>query len=413
MIGRILSHYKVLEELSRGGMGIVYRALDVKLDRELALKVLPPELVADPERKRRFVQEAKAAAKLNHPHIGMVFEIDDADGVTFIAMELIEGEKLKDTISKDRLPLSRVLELVTEVAEGMARAHDKGIVHRDLKPANIMVTEDGHAKIIDFGLAKLVEPLVEAGSHLETLTWGETDSGKVMGTVSYMSPEQARGRKVDHRSDIFAFGSVMHELLTGQLPFAGKSGIEILNAILSKPNPRITDQDPEMPEQSAFEMQHILDKCLAKDQAERYQTFRDVIIDLRAAHRRLESGSVTTVRGLKRHRPCLYAVAATAVLVGGTNRSGRYRAPMWRRVWPRVRPVECIRPTRRLERSRSGCADSCRFRRARLCILGPPSRCAQPVFPRPKSRGTRFPRAKHRHGFSCCKQQRRHPSGNR
>jgi Kae1-associated kinase Bud32 len=165
-----LSHYKVLEELSRGGMGIVYRALDLKLDREVALKVLPPELVADPERKRRFVQEAKAAAKLNHPHIGMVFEIDDTDGTTFIAMELIEGEKLKDLIDKERLPLTRGLELATEVAEGLARAHDKGIVHRDLKPANIMVTEDGHAKIIDFGLAKLVEPLEGPGSEIETLT---------------------------------------------------------------------------------------------------------------------------------------------------------------------------------------------------------------------------------------------------
>ncbi len=159
MIGRILSHYKVLEELSRGGMGIVYRALDVKLDREVALKVLPPEIVADPERKRRFIQEAKAAAKLEHPHIGVVHEIDEAEGVTFIAMELIRGEQLKDMLQREKLPLARSLELAMEIAEGLAPAHDKGIVHRDLKPANIMVTEDGHAKIIDFGLAKLMEPV--------------------------------------------------------------------------------------------------------------------------------------------------------------------------------------------------------------------------------------------------------------
>ena len=157
MIGRTLSHYKILSEISRGGMGIVYRAVDVKLDREVALKVLPPELVADPERKRRFVQEAKAAAKLNHPHIGMVHEIDEVDGVTFIAMELIEGEKLKDIINRARLPLARALELATEVAEGLARAHDKGIVPRDLKPANIGVTPEGKAKVLDFGLAKALD----------------------------------------------------------------------------------------------------------------------------------------------------------------------------------------------------------------------------------------------------------------
>jgi serine/threonine protein kinase len=169
VIGRTLSHYKVLEELSRGGMGIVYRALDVKLDREVALKVLPPELVADPERKRRFIQEAKAAAKLEHPNISVVYEIDEADGVTFIAMELIRGEKLKDALQRECPPLARSLELAAEVAEGLAIAHEKGVVHRDLKPANILVTEQGHAKIIDFGLAKLVEPLAGEGSDVETL----------------------------------------------------------------------------------------------------------------------------------------------------------------------------------------------------------------------------------------------------
>ena len=184
MIGRTLSHYRVLEELSRGGMGIVYRALDLKLDREVALKVLPPELVADSERKRRFIQEAKAAAKLEHPHIGVVHEIDEADEVTFIAMELIRGEKLKDVLQRECPPLARSLELAAEVAEGLAIAHEKGVVHRDLKPANILVTEQGHAKIIDFGLAKLVEPFAGEGSDVETLLRKETDPGQVMGTVN-------------------------------------------------------------------------------------------------------------------------------------------------------------------------------------------------------------------------------------
>jgi serine/threonine protein kinase len=156
MIGRTLSHYKILDELSRGGMGIVYRAVDTKLNREVALKVLPADLIADPERKRRFIQEAQAAASLQHPHIAVIHEIDDAEGVTFMVMELISGEKLRDVIEKKRLGVARVLDLSIEVAEGLAQAHDKGIVHRDLKPNNVMLDESGHAKIIDFGLAKLV-----------------------------------------------------------------------------------------------------------------------------------------------------------------------------------------------------------------------------------------------------------------
>ncbi len=230
MIGQTLSHYKVLDEISRGGMGVVYRALDTKLDREVALKVLPPELVADEERRRRFIQEAKAAAALHHPHIATIFEIDEADGSTFIAMELIEGEKLGDLLQGKPLPLTRSLELAAEVAEALARAHDKGIVHRDLKPANIMVTVDGHAKVIDFGLAKLVEPLSTGDSAVDTALKQKTDSGVVMGTVAYMSPEQARGLKVDHRSDIFSFGIVLFEMLTGRLPFEGPSSVETLNA---------------------------------------------------------------------------------------------------------------------------------------------------------------------------------------
>ena len=158
MLGRTLSHYKIVSEISRGGMGIVYRAHDLKLDREVALKVLPPALVADAERKARFVQEARATAALLHPHIATVFEVDEAEGTTFIAMELIDGAKLRDVLSRGRLPVARALSLATEVAEGLGRAHQKGVVHRDLKPENIMVTEEGHAKIIDFGLAKLVEP---------------------------------------------------------------------------------------------------------------------------------------------------------------------------------------------------------------------------------------------------------------
>ena len=174
MVGRTLSHYTILEELNRGGMGIVYRARDLKLDRDVALKVLPPELVSDPERKRRFVQEAKAAAKLDHPNIATVFEIDEDEGVTFVIMELIRGEHLKDILQLKRLPLERTLQLASEIVEGLSCAHEKGVVHRDLKPANIMVTAHGHAKIIDFGLAKLLQPLGGEGSEMETALRGET-----------------------------------------------------------------------------------------------------------------------------------------------------------------------------------------------------------------------------------------------
>jgi serine/threonine protein kinase len=314
MIGQTLSHFRILSEISRGGMGIVYRGLDLNLDREVALKVLPPELVADPERRRRFIQEAKAAAKLDHPHIGMVFEIDEAEGVTFIVMELIQGEKLKDILERERISLARSLELAIEVAEGLASAHDKGIVHRDLKPANIMVTEEGHAKIIDFGLAKLVEPLGGVDSEAETALKGETDPGKVMGTVSYMSPEQARGQNVDHRSDIFSFGIVLHEMLTGEAPFTGPSGADTLNAILSKPSPRLPDLGSEVSEELRFELQHIADKCLAKVRDDRYQGAKELVVDLRSARRHLGSGPVAPAVSTPIRKRWLFVGAAIAAM---------------------------------------------------------------------------------------------------
>ena len=301
MIGRTLSHYKILEELSRGGMGVVYRAVDVKLDREVALKVLPAELVEDEERKRRFVQEAKAAAALEHPHIGVIYEIDEAEGVTFIAMELIRGDKLGDVIQKERLSVSRALDLGIEVAEGLARAHDKGIVHRDLKPGNIMLTEDGHAKIIDFGLAKLVEPLTGGRSEAKTVTQRETDPGKIMGTVTYMSPEQARGIKVDHRSDVFSYGIVLYEMLSGKHPFQGATGMDTLHAIMKEPAPPLATLGGEVPEEAGSEIRRVLDKCLAKEPGERYQTMKDAVVDMRTARRRLESGTFSAVSGV--HAP--------------------------------------------------------------------------------------------------------------
>ena len=215
LAGRTLSHYQVLEEINRGGMGIVYRALDVRLNREVALKVLPPELFENPERHQRFLQEARAAAQLVDSRIAVVHEIDEAEGVTFLAMELIRGEMLSVILARGALPTGRALDLVIEVAGGLAKAHEKGIVHRDIKPGNIMVTEDGHAKIIDFGIAKLGEPASDVDSEAPTDARLDTRPGVVHGTARYMSPERARGRPVDQRTDIFSLGIVFHEMLTG------------------------------------------------------------------------------------------------------------------------------------------------------------------------------------------------------
>ena len=305
MIGQTLSHYKVLDEISRGGMGIVYRALDVKLNREVALKVLPPELVADPERKRRFVQEAQAAAALEHPHIAVVYEIDEANGVTFIAMELIRGEQLSDTLARAKLSADRALELAIEIAEGLASAHGKGVVHRDLKPANIMVTGDGHAKVIDFGLAKLIEPAVGPESEIDTALRDGTGTGVVMGTLSHMSPEQARGQTVDHRTDVFSFGILLHEMLTGDPPFTGPSAAEVQYAI-------IHERTPRMPREHS-ELQTVLDRCLAKDPDDRYQSMADVQGRLRDVQRRLVGAPASLTAAFM--RPAIVVVGALLLVV--------------------------------------------------------------------------------------------------
>ncbi len=293
MIGRRLSHYEIVEEISRGGMGVVYRAKDVNLGREVALKVLPADLMHDQARKERLLQEARAASVLEHPHIAVIHAVGEAEGVTFIAMELIRGEKLSDALARGALPQKRALDLAAEVAEGLARAHDKGIVHRDLKPANVMVTDDGHAKIIDFGLAKLVEP-IPGDSETATVQAGRTEPGMVMGTVNYMSPEQARGGKVDHRSDVFSFGAMLYEMLTGRVPFQGQSQLDTLHAILNQPIPQLPSMSG-LPAEAAAEIQRLIGKCAAKDPDDRYQGMRDVVVDLRGARRRLESASGATV----------------------------------------------------------------------------------------------------------------------
>jgi len=284
MIGKTLSHYQVLEEIGRGGIGVVYRALDTTLGREVALKVLSPSSGRDPEQQRRLELEARAAASLAHPSVSVVYEIDEADGSTFIAMELVRGRPLAASLAGTPIEPARALDLAIEVAEGLAEAHARGVVHRDLKPRNVMLTESGHAKIIDFGLAKLVRPRPPFESGADTPAWGDTDPGRILGTAAYMSPEQVRGAEVDARSDLFAFGALLYEMLSGEPAFRRETGVETLHAVLKEPAPRL----PTAALGAAGPvLQRLLDRCLAKDPGDRYAAASELAADLREARRRL------------------------------------------------------------------------------------------------------------------------------
>jgi two-component system LytT family response regulator len=287
MIGSTLSHYEILAEIGRGGMGVVYRARDRKLEREVALKVLSPDLTEDPEFRQRLIREAQAAAGLAHPNITVIYGIDEAEGVTFIAMELIRGQPLAEVLRGRRPELARALEMATEIAEALAEGHAHAVIHRDLKPGNVMITDSGHAKIIDFGLAKQVRARPAIDSGIDTPARLETDPGRIVGTAAYMAPEQVRGREVDERTDVFSFGALFYEVLTATPAFLREGGVETLHAVLKDPIPRLPDLHVG---ELGQELQRILDKCLQKDPDDRYQGMRDVVVDLRAARRRLEAG---------------------------------------------------------------------------------------------------------------------------
>jgi serine/threonine protein kinase/tetratricopeptide (TPR) repeat protein len=267
MIGQTISHYRILGRLGEGGMGVVYEAEDTKLKRTVALKFLPPELAKDAQAKARFVQEARAAAALDHPHICPVFEIGEAEGKIFIAMPRIMGRSLKDRIAAGPLAVEETLDIARQVAEGLKEAHERGIVHRDIKPANIMLTDKGQAKIMDFGLAK------PAGAA------DMTRSMAIVGTVAYMSPEQARGEAADLRTDIWSFGATVYEMLAGAMPFGRKSDQALIYSILhDKPGP-LTRLRPDIP----VPLDRIVFKALEKDASRRYQTMAEILEDLKAA----------------------------------------------------------------------------------------------------------------------------------
>ena len=313
--GTKLGRYETRSKLGEGGMGEVYLAQDTELDRKVALKILPVDVASNRDRMDRFVREAKSAAALSHPNIAQIFEIGEHESTHYIAMEFIEGVTLREKIHREPIELRKLLRYLQHVAEGLAKAHAAGIVHRDLKPDNIMVTHEGHAKILDFGLAKLVEPTAPAsqkphpGSPARQPRWGEggeggrddppatevataimqqhSTPGMILGTAGYMSPEQAQGKtnQIDHRSDIFSFGCILYESVTRSKAFAGKDLIDTLNKIIREPVTPISDLNPTAP----ADLQRIVRRCLAKDPDERYQTIKDVAIELKEVRRELQA----------------------------------------------------------------------------------------------------------------------------
>ena len=268
-----LGPYEILEPLGAGGMGEVYRARDVRLHRTVAIKVLLQGKVADPERRLRFLQEARAASALNHPHIVTLHDIATDNGIDYLVMEYVPGRTLYKVITSSGLPVDEAVSYAIQIANALAAAHAVGILHRDMKPANVIVTPESQVKILDFGLAKLTEGA--SGSHAETLTQESalTEAGAVMGTIAYMSPEQAGGRPLDHRTDIFSLAVMLYEMLAGERPFHGKSNVETMHAIISDPTPPLSGQPPELDE--------ILAKGLGKDVRERYCDAGDFELDLR------------------------------------------------------------------------------------------------------------------------------------
>ncbi len=323
--GALIAHYRIVKEIGAGGMGKVYKAVDTKLNRNVAVKLLRPELLRDRDKVRRFRQEAKAASGLNHAAIVTVFDVGDAkrdgsdESVDFIVMEYVEGNSLREKL-RERLPLNKRLELVARVADGIAVAHAAGVVHRDLKPDNIIITTEGQPKIVDFGLAKLTQPELAADASTDedqaTMTLEASREGMIIGTVGYMSPEQVEGRQIDHRTDIFALGCILYEAVSGQRAFTSDSVVGTLHKILTQEPEPLRGRDPSIP----VGLDHITRRCLAKDREERYQSAKEIAIELRSLMANTADQEVAA-RPIRWRRWALataavIAVAATAAWLG-------------------------------------------------------------------------------------------------
>src|SRR6516225_8209106 len=276
--GTLLGQYEIRSPIGAGGMGEVYRAHDNRLDRSVAIKVLPEYLTSDRERLRRFEQEARSTAALNHPNILAVYQMATDNGISYLVEELLEGETLRERLRRGPIPLRKAIEYAVQIAHGLAAAHDRGIVHRDLKPENLFITKDGRVKILDFGLAKLKQPQPRSEQSAPTISVSETEPGMVMGTVGYMSPEQVRGEPADHRADIFAFGVILWEMLTGKRAFQRPTSIETMSAILKEEPPAVSEITSNMPPGLA----RVVHRCLEKSPERRFQSASDLAFALEA-----------------------------------------------------------------------------------------------------------------------------------
>ena len=320
--GMILGQYEIRSPLGAGGMGEVYRAHDQRLDREVAIKVLPASLTSDPDRLRRFEQEARAAAALNHPNILVVYQMATHDGLSYMVSELLEGETLRERLRHGPIPLRKAIDYEVQIAHGLAAAHDKGIVHRDLKPENLFLTKDGRVKILDFGLAKLTQPKDDSG-QMNTLTQG-TDPGVVVGTAGYMSPEQVRGKTADHRSDIFAFGTILYETVTGKQTFRKPTSAETMSAILNEEPAAISQLTPSVPPG----LERVARRCLEKAPEQRFQSASDLAFALEE----LSDSAITSPSGIHaqesskpKRRGIALAGAAVVIVLAATAALAYFR----------------------------------------------------------------------------------------